>query len=81
MSETFLEMVELANGDVGLRRPGEDELIVRLVFSEASMRLMGDAKLEISRVMFQAGAAAFNERLEAQAEAEAGDLPLGRVVH
>lgn len=83
MPAAFLEIVELSNGDVGLRRSGETSLMVRLCFSEDSKQRMGEAKLEIARAMLEAGAEAYNEHLAANdVAAEVDDASsAGHVLH
>ena len=56
MSSSFLEIVELANGDVALQRAEEDgEPLVVIQFSEESRVYLMDSSLEVARVMIQAG--------------------------
>lgn len=72
MSSSFLEIVELPNGDIVLQRSDEDdEPLVVIQFSEESRVYLNDATLEVARVMIQAG-------IQAAAQmAEQGDIELG----
>ena len=56
MTSSFLEIVELANGDIVLQRAeDEGEPLVLIQFSEESRVYMMDATLEVARAMIQAG--------------------------
>ncbi|MCX2981433.1 hypothetical protein EYC98_11220 [Halieaceae bacterium IMCC14734] len=82
MSSSFLEIVELANGDVALQRAEEDgEPLVVIQFSEESRVYLMDSSLEVARVMIQAGiqAAASMAEHEGLELEEADEVP--RTVH
>ncbi|MCZ6829653.1 MAG: hypothetical protein O7F73_08710 [Gammaproteobacteria bacterium] len=71
MASAFLEIVELANGDIVLQRAeDEGEPLVVIRFSEESRVYLFDATLEVARVMIQAGMQA------AASMAEQGELEL-----
>lgn len=54
-SETF-EIIELANGDVALRRAGhKEDPLVRIHFSEESQQFLREHKIAIARAMLEAG--------------------------
>lgn len=54
-SETF-EIIELANGDVALRRAGEKgDPLVRIHFSEESLQFLREQKIAVARAMLEAG--------------------------
>ena len=71
MSSSFLEIVELSNGDIVLQRAEEEgEPLVVIQFSEESRVYLMDATLEVARAMIQAG-------IQAAAQiAEQGDFEL-----
>ncbi len=70
MTSSFLEIIELANGDIVLKRAdSEGEPLVNIRFSDESRHYMPDSKLEIARVMIQAG-------IEAAAEMNAEENAL-----
>ncbi len=70
MASSFLEIVELANGDIVLQRAEEEgEPLVVIQFSEESRGYLMDATLEVARAMIQAG-------IQAAAMAEQGELEL-----
>ncbi len=70
MASSFLEIVELANGDIVLQRPDDDaEPLVVIKFSDESRVYMMDATLEVARAMIQAGVqvvAQLSENLESE---------------
>ncbi|MFK8019427.1 MAG: hypothetical protein AB8B86_06650 [Pseudomonadales bacterium] len=56
MPSSFLEIVELPNGDIVLlRADGEGDPLVNIRFSDESKSYMPDSRLEIARAMIQAG--------------------------
>lgn len=60
----MLELVELPDGQVVLRRIGsEDSPMLSLRFSDESLHYLGDSKLEVARAMIQAGIEATDEAL------------------
>lgn len=74
MPASFLEIVELSDGEVVLQRVDEDEEpLVRIRFSEESRLYMMDNGLDIAKVMIQAGiqaAAAIAEQSDIEIETE-----------
>jgi len=53
---SYLELVELPNGDIVLQRADDDsEPLVVISFSEASRQFMTVPPLEVARAMIQAG--------------------------
>jgi len=68
---SFLEIIELADGEVVLQRAEDDsEPMVRIRFSEEARLYMMDNGLEVAKAMIQAGIQA------AAAIAEQGDIDL-----
>ena len=57
MSSSFLEIVEMPNGDIVLQRSDEEdaEPLVLIQFSEESRIYLMDGTLEVARAMIQAG--------------------------
>ena len=57
MSSSFLEIVELPNGDIILQRSDEEdgEPLVLIQFSEESRGYLGDNAIEVARAMIQSG--------------------------
>ena len=90
MTSSFLEIVELANGDIVLQRAeGEGEPLVVIQFSEESRIYLMDGSLEVARAMIQAGiqaAANMAERGEIEVTEEPQDAtepedPRPRILH
>ncbi len=79
MASSFLEIIELGNGDIVLQRAeDEGEPLVVIRFSEESRVYLMDATLEVARVMIQAGiqaAASMAEQGELEAEEHQDGLP------
>ena len=73
MPTSFLEIVELDDGEIVLQRGGDDsEPLVRIRFSEESRLYMMDNALEVAKIMIQAGvqaAAAIAEQGEQEFDA------------
>lgn len=62
MESSLLEIIELDNGDVILRKADDNgEPLVNIRFSKEAMSLIPDIKMEIARAMFQAGIETFAE--------------------
>jgi len=56
---SFLEIIELDDGDIALQRTEDDsEPLVKIRFSEESRLYMMDNGLEVAKAMIQAGIAA-----------------------
>lgn len=83
VSSSFLEIAELANGDIVLQRAdqAEDaEPLVVIRFSDESSAYMNEQTLDVAKVMIQAGIQAVAS-LSEQAEAEESAQAVRRVVH
>ena len=92
MSSSFLEIVELPNGDIVLQRTEDDgaggesevgEPLVVIQFSEESRVYLMDGSLEVARAMIQAGIQAAAQMAE-QGEIEVSDELTGdqpRILH
>ena len=90
MTSSFLEIIQLATGEIILRRAGEEgEPLVTIRFSEESMSHIGESDLDIAKVMIQAGMQATAHIAEEKAAGENlkelsfDDLEssLGQIVH
>jgi hypothetical protein len=58
----FLEIVELANGDIALRRPDDKtDPLVSIHFSEESKHFLGDIRQLVAKAMIEAGIQAVQE--------------------
>ena len=68
MPSPFLEIIQLANGEIVLQRADEEgEPLVNIRFSKESRDYIGDAELDIAKAMIQAGieAAAYIGEIQA----------------
>jgi len=87
VAASFLEIVELEGGEVVLRRADDEgEPLVSITFSEESKSFIDDAKLEVAKIMIQAGiqAAAHISGAEINEDAAAPESSASssnRVVH
>ena len=84
MASSLLEIVDLGDGEIVLRRAGESaDPLVRIHFSDESRVYILDNGLEVAKAMIQAGieaAAQLND--QADIEIEASDEPMpNRTVH
>jgi hypothetical protein len=59
----FFEIVELSNGDIGLRRADEEseELIVKIKFSEEAKEGIYNNHIEVAHSMIEAGVSKVSE--------------------
>jgi hypothetical protein len=83
VSSSFLEIVEMPNGDIVLQRADDDgEPMVLIQFSEESRIYLMDGTLEVARAMIQAGIQAAAQLAE-QGEIDLGDFAdeSSRVLH
>ncbi len=88
LTSSFLEIIELPNGDIVLKRAdGDGEPLVNIRFSEESRHYMPDSKLEIARAMIQAGIEAAAEinanegQLSVEELEQEEEIPEHRVLH
>ncbi|WP_237064770.1 hypothetical protein [Microbulbifer guangxiensis] len=81
-SETF-EIIELANGDVALRRAGErDDPLVRIHFSEESAQFLREHKIAIAKAMLEAGIEAVQNLGDSEPEVFEEELePVNHTIH
>jgi hypothetical protein len=56
----YMELVELDNGDVVLRRIEDKEILVKIDFGEVVDKYISGGKMEVARAMLYAGFKAFN---------------------
>lgn len=56
MSTSFLEIIRLTNGDIVLKRTDDEgDPLVSISFSEETKNYVGDAEIDVAKVMIQAG--------------------------
>lgn len=74
--EELLEIVELPDGEIALRRVDDDGLpLLKICFSPESEQMLHSIKMDIARIMIEAGMDAFAE-LSAEAVPEDGTVIL-----
>lgn len=72
MPTAVLEIVDLGNGEIVLRRSGDDrDPLVRIQFSEETRDYLMDNSLEVARAMFQSGLQAAAVLLDQEDDAAA----------
>jgi hypothetical protein len=59
----FFEIVELSNGDIGLRRADEEseEMIVKIHFSSEAKKGLKNKHIEVAHAMIEAGVSKVSE--------------------
>lgn len=55
MSTSFLEIVELPDGRIALRRAEDEEMLVELNFTEAAKAFMQGHHVEVAKAMLSVG--------------------------
>jgi len=87
VAASFLEIVELEGGEIVLQRADDEgEPLVSITFSEETKAFIDDARLEVAKIMIQAGiqAAAHISGAETgddSVSAEDGASSISRIVH
>ena len=84
MSSSVLEIVELPDGEIVLKRADrEEEPLVNIRFSDESLGDMPQMRLEVAKAMIQAGIQAFAELTEQMAveDFETAERPPGQPLH
>jgi len=62
MAAAFFEIVELPNGDIVLQRSdGDGKALLTIRFSPEACGYLADAKLDVAKIMIQAGVQAAGE--------------------
>lgn len=82
MSSAFLEIVELPDGRIVLRRSEEDTALVTLTFSSEARGFLKARYIDIAKEMFHAGLLAAGHLAEEEADTEVDDDdPAGHTLH
>jgi len=79
MPTSFLEIVELPDGRIALRRGDDEEALVTLEFSEDAKAFLLGQHIEIAKAMFNLGVQMAGSMADGDYEEEFGDEP--RVLH
>lgn len=81
-SSSFLEIVELEDGRVVLRRAdGEGDCLVQIQFSEETRSFLADASLDVARAMIGAGVQLVGDMYELYDVEEHGQDTGSRMLH
>ncbi len=81
MAASFLEIVELDNGDIALHRIEDNgEPLVIIQFSEESRAYLTNSTLDVARAMFEAGMQAVGQ-LSQTAEVDLEELERPHILH
>lgn len=81
---SFLEIVELVNGDIVLQRAdGDGEALMTISFSDESKTFMPNGRLEVARAMIHAGieTASQMQFVKSDLEEDELDADATRVLH
>ncbi len=82
MSSAFLEIVELPDGRIVLRRSEEGTALVTLTFSSEARGFLKASYIDVAKEMFHAGLMAAGQVAEEEASNEADeDDPVGHTLH
>lgn len=86
MSSSFLEVVELSDGEIVLQQADDpdSEPLVTIRFSDESRAYMMDACIDVAKVMIQAGiqaAVQISDQYDVDDESQAETAVADRVVH
>jgi len=85
MSVSLLEIVVLPNGDISLQRANEkDEPLISISFSEEVQEFLLDAKMDMAKVMIDAGVELFEQLGSDSMQMEEDSLEVGsspRILH
>lgn len=82
MSSAFLEIVELPDGRIVLRRSEEEDPLVTLTFSSETRGFLKARYIDVAKEMFHAGLLAAGHLAEEEALAEVdSDDPSGHTLH
>ncbi|BDX20463.1 MULTISPECIES: hypothetical protein [Halopseudomonas] len=80
MPSPFLEIVELANGKVALRRSDEEgEPLVVIEFSRDAREYLQESYIEVAKAMISAGMQAAGQMMDEDDDGDA--IPESRVLH
>ena len=85
MSASLFEIVVLPNGDIALQRANEkDEPLISISFSEEVQAFLLDAKMDMAKVMIDAGIELFEQLGSDSLQMEEDSLEVGsspRILH
>lgn len=76
MSKALLEIVELPDGRIVLRRADEEAPLVTLSFSEEARQFLHGRYIDVARAMFHAGLEAAGQLVEEEEVFDEDDEPV-----
>ena len=79
MPTSFLEIVELPDGRIALRRSDDEETLVTLEFSEDAKAFLQGQHIEVAKAMFNLGVEMAGSMADGDYDLEYGNEP--RVLH
>lgn len=79
MPTSFLEIVELSDGRIVLRRGDDEEVLVTLEFSEEAKAFLQGQHIEVAKAMFNVGVEVAGSMVDGDYEAEFEEQ--ARVLH
>ncbi|SDU25222.1 hypothetical protein [Geopseudomonas guangdongensis] len=79
MPTSFLEIVELSDGRIVLRRGDDEEALVTLEFSEEAKAFLQGQHIEVAKAMFNVGVEVAGSMVDGDYEAEFEEQ--ARVLH
>lgn len=79
MPTSFLEIVELSDGRIVLRRGDDEEALVTLEFSEETKAFLQGQHIEVAKAMFNVGVEVAGSMVDGDYEAEFEEQ--ARVLH
>lgn len=79
MPTSFLEIVELPDGRIVLRRAEDEEVLVTLDFSEQAREFLQGQHVEVAKAMFNTGVQLVGRMMEGDFDFQDDETP--RVLH
>ncbi len=79
MPTSFLEIVELPDGRIALRRGDDEEVLVTLEFSEDAKAFLQGQHIEVAKAMFNVGVEVAGSLVDGDYDVEYEEQ--GRVLH
>ena len=81
MSNAFLEIVELPDGRIVLRRSDEESPLVTLSFSAEAREFLQERYIDVARAMFHAGLEASGQLAEDEVVESEEVAPVSHTLH
>ncbi|MDP1521211.1 hypothetical protein Q8A57_09545 [Porticoccus litoralis] len=81
MSLSLFEIVILPDGDIALQRTDDDSPLIRISFSDDAEAFLESAKVDVAKVMIDAGIEVFEELGAENMKLESPRIDKDRVLH